>query len=178
MLLILGPAIWQLYWGNSQFQTYSCSFAFIILPHMIGSTRIVLKIFRSNGTKTVWKGILKHILHSQYWNGDMSITSVKIGNELRSTCWMEGSATEFLNDIIKSIELQTMFLQKRGLIAQNPFLRYRLITQNSFVQLGLIAQNLFCTISLPKEKFLLHTTLDVILTRAACKLSYSERWSF
>ena len=121
MLLILGPAIWQLYWGNSQFQTYSCSFAFIILPHMIGSTRIVLKIFRSNGTKTVWKGILKHILHSQYWNGDMSITSVKIGNELRSTCWMEGSATEFLKDIIKSIELKTMFLQKRGLIAQNPF---------------------------------------------------------
>ena len=29
-----------------------------------------------------------------------------------------------------------------------------------------------------KERFLLLTTLDVILTRVACKLSFSERWSF
>ena len=46
------------------------------------------------------------------------------------------------------------------------------------MQLGLIAQNLFCTISLPKERLSMHTTLDVILTRVACKLSFSERWSF
>ena len=48
----------------------------------------------------------------------------------------------------------------RGLIAQNWFCAIAAYRTKQFC-------TMFCTMCLPKERFLLHTTLDFILTRAA-----------